>query len=152
ERCSRGRGGRRRASDRGTRAGQGLRRYRRRRPRLPVQTGDSFGYLGPSGAGKATSLRMMLGLIRPTSGGVRLFGRDPLLDRVRGHAVRAEAVPHAVQCLAGLAVKTSRLAAHHSGRMGLRALVDSGSTRRRAPVRAPGRGWRMSGWPPSASW
>ena len=46
---------------------------------LTVEPGDVFGYLGPNGAGKTTSLRMMLGLIRPTSGTVRLFGRDPLL-------------------------------------------------------------------------
>jgi ABC-2 type transport system ATP-binding protein len=46
---------------------------------LTVETGDVFGYLGPNGAGKTTSLRMMLGLIRPTSGEVRLFGRDPCL-------------------------------------------------------------------------
>jgi ABC-2 type transport system ATP-binding protein len=46
---------------------------------LTVEAGDVFGYLGPNGAGKTTSLRMMLGLIRPTSGSVRLFGRDPQL-------------------------------------------------------------------------
>lgn len=46
---------------------------------LTVDAGDVFGYLGPNGAGKTTSLRMMLGLIRPTSGSVRLFGRDPQL-------------------------------------------------------------------------
>ncbi|MGA9856224.1 MAG: ATP-binding cassette domain-containing protein [Solirubrobacteraceae bacterium] len=45
---------------------------------LNVRTGDVYGYLGPNGAGKTTSLRMMLGLIRPTSGTVRLFGRDPM--------------------------------------------------------------------------
>src|SRR6476469_975150 len=44
---------------------------------LTVNPGDVFGYLGPNGAGKTTSLRMMLGLIRPTTGSVRLFGRDP---------------------------------------------------------------------------
>ncbi|HEX4188226.1 MAG TPA: ATP-binding cassette domain-containing protein, partial [Solirubrobacteraceae bacterium] len=60
---------------------------------LTVRTGDIFGYLGPNGAGKTTSLRMMLGLIRPTSGGVRLFGRDPLLgtDALRGVAGFVEA-------------------------------------------------------------
>jgi ABC-2 type transport system ATP-binding protein len=46
---------------------------------LTVERGEVFGYLGPNGAGKTTSLRMMLGLIRPSSGSVRLFGRDPLL-------------------------------------------------------------------------
>jgi len=47
---------------------------------LTVNAGDVFGYLGPNGAGKTTSLRMMLGLIRPTSGSVRIFGRDPQLS------------------------------------------------------------------------
>jgi ABC-2 type transport system ATP-binding protein len=44
---------------------------------LTVNAGDVYGYLGPNGAGKTTCLRMMLGLIRPTEGTVRLFGRDP---------------------------------------------------------------------------
>jgi ABC-2 type transport system ATP-binding protein len=47
---------------------------------LTVNPGDVFGYLGPNGAGKTTSLRMMLGLIRPTTGSVRLFGRDPQIS------------------------------------------------------------------------
>jgi ABC-2 type transport system ATP-binding protein len=56
---------------------------------LTVHAGDVYGYLGPNGAGKTTCLRMMLGLIRPTEGTVRLFGRDPLetvqaLDDVAG--------------------------------------------------------------------
>jgi len=45
---------------------------------LTVNAGDVYGYLGPNGAGKTTCLRMMLGLIRPTAGSVRLFGRDPM--------------------------------------------------------------------------
>jgi ABC-2 type transport system ATP-binding protein len=49
---------------------------------VTVATGDVYGYLGPNGAGKTTSLRMMLGLIQPTSGEVRLFGRDPVADPV----------------------------------------------------------------------
>ena len=56
---------------------------------LTVNAGDVYGYLGPNGAGKTTCLRMMLGLIRPTEGTVRLFGRDPqatvqALDGVAG--------------------------------------------------------------------
>jgi ABC-2 type transport system ATP-binding protein len=46
---------------------------------LTVHPGDVYGYLGPNGAGKTTVLRMLLGLIRPTAGEVRLFGRDPML-------------------------------------------------------------------------
>jgi ABC-2 type transport system ATP-binding protein len=49
---------------------------------VTVAAGDVYGYLGPNGAGKTTSLRMMLGLIQPTSGEVRLFGRDPVADPV----------------------------------------------------------------------
>src|SRR6476659_5244063 len=47
---------------------------------LTVNPGDVFGYLGPNGAGTTTSLRMMLGLIRPSAGSVRLFGRDPQIS------------------------------------------------------------------------
>lgn len=49
---------------------------------LTVEAGDVYGYLGPNGAGKTTVLRMLLGLIRPTSGEVRVFGRDPQTDPV----------------------------------------------------------------------
>jgi ABC-2 type transport system ATP-binding protein len=47
---------------------------------LTVHQGDVYGYLGPNGAGKSTVLRMLLGLVAPTAGEVRLFGRDPLAD------------------------------------------------------------------------
>jgi ABC-2 type transport system ATP-binding protein len=47
---------------------------------LTVEAGDVFGYLGPNGAGTTTTLRMMLGLISPSAGSVRLFGRDPHLS------------------------------------------------------------------------
>jgi ABC-2 type transport system ATP-binding protein len=50
---------------------------------LTVETGDVYGYLGPNGAGKTTVLRMLLGLITPTAGRVRLFGSDPLEDGAR---------------------------------------------------------------------
>src|SRR5919202_3784516 len=50
---------------------------------LTVHPGDVYGYLGPNGAGKPSSLRMLLGLIRPTEGAARLFGRDPPLAVAR---------------------------------------------------------------------
>ena len=43
---------------------------------LSVRTGEVYGFLGPNGAGKSTTIRMALGLIRPSSGEVRLLGRD----------------------------------------------------------------------------
>ncbi|MFT7462750.1 MAG: ABC-2 type transport system ATP-binding protein [Pseudohongiellaceae bacterium] len=44
---------------------------------LSVARGEVVGLLGPNGAGKTTALRLLLGLIGPTRGTVRLFGRPP---------------------------------------------------------------------------
>ncbi len=45
---------------------------------VDLQTGPGvFGLLGPNGAGKTTLLRMMATVIAPTSGHLRLLGRDP---------------------------------------------------------------------------
>jgi ABC-2 type transport system ATP-binding protein len=43
---------------------------------LQVERGDIFGFLGQNGAGKSTTIRMALGLVRPTSGAVRVLGYD----------------------------------------------------------------------------
>jgi ABC-2 type transport system ATP-binding protein len=55
-------------------------KYRRRvvvdRLSLTVERGDIFGFLGHNGAGKSTTIRMALGLVRPTSGRVRVLGHD----------------------------------------------------------------------------
>ena len=44
---------------------------------LDVRRGDVFGLTGPNGSGKSTTIKMILGLMRPTKGAVRLFGMDP---------------------------------------------------------------------------
>src|SRR4030067_872959 len=51
---------------------------------LRVERGEVFGFLGPNGAGKTTSIKMLLGLTRPTGGAGRLLGA-PIGD----HAVRS---------------------------------------------------------------
>jgi ABC-2 type transport system ATP-binding protein len=43
---------------------------------LTVERGDIFGFLGQNGAGKSTTIRMALGLVRPTSGRVSVLGYD----------------------------------------------------------------------------
>ena len=43
---------------------------------LRVPAGGVHGFLGPNGSGKTTTIRMLLGLARPTSGSMQLFGRD----------------------------------------------------------------------------
>ena len=41
-----------------------------------VNKGDIYGFLGQNGAGKSTTIRMMLTLIRPDSGSIQLFGKE----------------------------------------------------------------------------
>ena len=43
---------------------------------LTVAQGEFFGFIGPNGAGKSTTIRTLLGLITPTSGSARIFGKD----------------------------------------------------------------------------
>jgi ABC-type multidrug transport system ATPase subunit len=48
---------------------------------MQVMPGDIYGFLGPNGSGKSTTIRMLLSLIRPTSGQILLFGKDLAVDR-----------------------------------------------------------------------
>jgi ABC-2 type transport system ATP-binding protein len=49
---------------------------------LAVGAGEVFGLIGPNGAGKTTLIRILLDLIRPTSGAVRVLGGEPRRDGV----------------------------------------------------------------------
>lgn len=43
---------------------------------IKVSKGDIYGFLGPNGSGKSTTIKMLLGLIRPTSGTVKINGDE----------------------------------------------------------------------------
>jgi ABC-2 type transport system ATP-binding protein len=51
-----------------------------------VYRGDVFGFLGPNGAGKSTTIRTLLSLIKPSSGSIKLFGKD--LNENRNYILR----------------------------------------------------------------
>jgi ABC-2 type transport system ATP-binding protein len=43
---------------------------------LRVESGRFYGFLGPNGAGKSTTIKMLTGLLGPTSGSIRILGED----------------------------------------------------------------------------
>ena len=49
---------------------------------LRIEPGSLVGYLGPNGAGKSTTVKMLTGILVPTSGRVRVLGLDPARERI----------------------------------------------------------------------
>lgn len=78
---------------------------------LRVAPGDCYGFLGHNGAGKTTVMRLCLGLLRPTSGRVRIFGADAVRDRQRANS------------LTGALIERPGFHAHLSARQNLTALA-----------------------------
>lgn len=77
---------------------------------LEVRRGEIVGFLGLNGAGKTTSIRMLLGLITPTSGSIELFGHNLARER-------AYLLPRI-----GALIETPALYLHMTGRENLRAV------------------------------
>ena len=47
---------------------------------LSIRAGEMFGLIGPDGAGKTTTIRMMCGLLRADAGSIRVLGLDPVAE------------------------------------------------------------------------
>ncbi|HEX3784532.1 MAG TPA: ATP-binding cassette domain-containing protein [Pseudonocardiaceae bacterium] len=86
---------------------------------LDVREGDRYGFLGPNGSGKTTTVRMLLGLVYATSGEIEILGR-PVPKRLR------EVLP-----AIGALVEGPAAYPHLSGRANLAALDAAGKDGRR---------------------
>jgi ABC-2 type transport system ATP-binding protein len=78
---------------------------------LTVEAGGVFGFLGPNGSGKTTTIRCLLGLAKPTSGSCSIFGADSQRDL------------HRVIRRVGAIVETPALFATFTGRRNLEVLA-----------------------------
>lgn len=56
--------------------------------RFVVRKGEIFGYLGPNGSGKTTTLRLLLGLIQPDKGEIRLWGENIFHHQTNDRVIR----------------------------------------------------------------
>ncbi len=52
---------------------------------LSINQGEIFGYLGPNGSGKTTTIRLMLGMIKPTAGTIKINGYDAQTQKQLAH-------------------------------------------------------------------
>ena len=120
---------------------------------LEVPRGTVFGYLGPNGAGKTTTIRILAGLMRPTSGRAEVFGHDVVTDRE--HAQRCigylpgdfagypDLTGHAVPPLPGQPARRRRLGRRRVPRQAARSRP--GRADRRALPRQPAEGRDRAG-------
>ena len=64
---------------------------------MQVKTGAIYGLIGPNGSGKSTTLKMLCGLVHPTNGEAKLFGRsvnDPMVRRRTGVLIEEAGLHH----------------------------------------------------------
>ena len=70
---------------------------------LDIEIGAIHGLLGPNGSGKSTTMKMVMGLLKPDSGRISIYGRDPMSD------------PTGVKKMVGYVPETPRLYEYLTG-------------------------------------
>jgi ABC-2 type transport system ATP-binding protein len=85
---------------------------------LSVEAGEVFGFLGPNGAGKTTTLKLLTGLMFPTSGRVAILGRPPSDPEMRRRIGYLPEAPYFYDYLSA-----EELLTYYAGLFGLRGPV-----------------------------
>ena len=62
---------------------------------LTLQPGELFGFLGPNGAGKTTTVKLLTGMLSPSSGSCLVYGMDPSQSLSQVHALSGVVTEHA---------------------------------------------------------
>ena len=47
---------------------------------MRIKKGDIYGFIGKNGAGKTTTIKMIAGMVSPTSGNIKIFGKENLSE------------------------------------------------------------------------
>jgi ABC-2 type transport system ATP-binding protein len=71
-----------------------------------IEEGEIFGYLGPNGSGKTTTIRCIMGLLKPTSGEARVLGQRVVAGRATQHS-RIGYLPGEFRVWRGLSARRS---------------------------------------------
>jgi ABC-2 type transport system ATP-binding protein len=86
---------------------------------ITVRPGDRYGFLGPNGSGKTTTIRMLLGLVYPTSGSASLLG-EPVPRRLSSVLPRVGALVEGPAAYPHLSGRTNLRLADAAGQGGVR--------------------------------
>lgn len=92
---------------------------------LQVSPGEAFGFVGPNGAGKSSTIRILVGLARPTAGSVRLFGLDANRPEARHRVGYVPENPCLYDYLTPREILQMNLRLHGFSRATIRAQADT---------------------------
>lgn len=90
---------------------------------LVVHPGEIFGFLGPNGAGKTTTIKALMGIVVPTSGQIRILGKDPRDTAVKQQVGYLPETPYFYDYLTGREFLTFCGGLFEGGKAGLKEKI-----------------------------